>query len=364
MRAMPSCNIFLGLMSGTSADGIDAVAARIEGGRVTTLGHVYCAYPAPLRAELLALMASGADEIERMGRASVLLADAYAEAIERLIEKTGLARTDIVAVGLHGQTIRHRPEHGFSLQLNQPARVAERTGLTVVADFRSRDLAAGGQGAPLVPAFHAAMFRGLEPRAVVNIGGMANVTLLPAEGDPAPVIGFDTGPGNCLLDAWCERHRGESFDRDGAWAASGRVHASLLSQLLADPYFARPAPKSTGREHFHLAWLDEHLATFPGLPPEDVQASLLALTAETILAATAGRPLYVCGGGAYNRALMNVFAQRTAVHSTAELGIDPMQVEALAFAWLAARCLAGEPGNLPEVTGAQGLRVLGAIYPA
>ncbi len=357
--------IFLGLMSGTSADGIDAVAARIDETGVATLGHVHRPYPATLRERVLSLMTVGADEIERAGAVSVALGHAYADAIETLIAEAQLDRPTIAAVGVHGQTIRHRPERGFTLQLNQPALVAERTGLTVVADFRSRDVAAGGQGAPLVPAFHAAIFTGPEPRAVVNVGGMANVTLLPPAGAAEPVIGFDTGPGNCLLDLWYEAHTGRPFDAGGAWAASGRVIGPLLDRMLADPYFGAPPPKSTGREVFDRAWLDRCLVDC-GLqttaPPEDVQATLLALTARSVLVATGDRPLYVCGGGVANEALMAALGPRA--QSTAVLGVDPQQVEALAFAWLAERCLSGKPGNLPAVTGAAGPRVLGAVYPA
>lgn len=355
----------MGLMSGTSADGIDAVAARIDETGIAMLGHVHRPYSAALRERVLALMTSGPDEIERAGDASVALGHAYAEAIEDLLVEARLDRRAVAAVGIHGQTIRHRPERGFTVQLNQPALVAERTGLTVVADFRSRDLAAGGQGAPLVPAFHAAVFSGPEPRAVVNVGGIANVTLLPPVGAAEPVTGFDTGPGNCLLDLWCEAHTGQPYDAAGAWAASGRVLPALLERMLADPYFSAPAPKSTGRERFHRAWLDRCLAeggSPESIRPEDVQATLVALTAQSILAATGDRPIYVCGGGAANATLMAALGRRA--QSTAALGIDPEQVEALAFAWLAERCLARAPGNVSAVTGAAGPRVLGAIYPA
>jgi anhydro-N-acetylmuramic acid kinase len=358
-------NIFLGLMSGTSADGIDVVAARIDGPRVETLGHLHCPYDPSLRQAVLALMTRGPDEIERAGELSVALGHAYADAIEALIAGARLDRHSIAAVGVHGQTIRHRPERGFTVQLNHPALIAERTGLTVVADFRSRDVAAGGQGAPLVPAFHAAVFTGTEPRAVVNVGGIANVTLLPSAGAAGPVTGFDTGPGNCLLDLWCERHTGRAYDAGGAWAARGDVLAHLLEAFLADPYFTAPPPKSTGREYFNADWLERKLrglALNAPLRPEDVQATLVALTARSILAATVDRPLYVCGGGVANAVLMAALGPRA--RSTAVLGVDPQQVEALAFAWLAARCLNGQPGNLPAVTGAAGPRVLGAIYPA
>ena len=356
---------YIGLMSGTSVDGVDAVVADFSNDKVRTLGHVHLPFAPDLRAQLQALMQSGADEVERAGDASVALAHAYADAVAQLLTKTNLAAKDTAAIGAHGQTIRHRPERGFTTQLNAPARLSELTGIAVVADFRSRDVAAGGQGAPLVPAFHAAVFQGEEPRAVVNIGGISNVTLLPARGSPEPVRGFDTGPGNTLLDAWCERHTGNAFDESGAWSANGRVDASLLTRLLADPYFAQPAPKSTGREHFNAAWLDAMLAADGrALAAVDVQATLVALTAKSIndaLRAHAVASCFVCGGGVFNGPLLRALL---GAQSTAALGIDPMQVEALAFAWLARQCFMSAPGNVPAVTGAKGPRVLGAVYPA
>ena len=309
---------YIGLMSGTSVDGVDAVLADFREARVNTLGHVHVPFKPELRAQLQALMQSGADEIERAGDASVALARAYADAVAQLLAKTNLAAKDIAAIGAHGQTIRHRPERGFTTQLNAPAHLSELTGIAVVADFRSRDVAAGGQGAPLVPAFHAAVFQGDAPRALVNIGGIANVTLLPARGSTEPVRGFDTGPGNTLLDAWCERHTGKAFDESGAWSANGRVDASLLTRLLADPYFAQPAPKSTGREHFNAAWLDAMLAADGrALAAVDVQATLVALTANSIndaLRAHAVASCFVCGGGVFNGPLLQALlgAQSTA----------------------------------------------------
>ena len=356
---------YIGLMSGTSVDGVDAVVADFGDNKVRTIGHVHAPFTPELRAQLQALMQSGADEVERAGDASVALANAYADAVVQLLATANLAAKDIAAIGAHGQTIRHRPERGFSLQINQPALLAELTGIAVVADFRSRDVAAGGQGAPLVPAFHAAVFQGDAPRAVVNIGGIANVTLLPAKGSSEPVRGFDTGPGNTLLDAWCERHTGKAFDESGAWAASGRVDAPMLTRLLADPYFAQPAPKSTGRERFNAVWLDELLAAEGRrILAVDVQATLVALTALTInnaLMAHGVASCFVCGGGVFNGSLLRALA---GAQSTAALWVDPMQVEALAFAWLARQCFASAPGNVPEVTGAKGPRILGAIYPA
>jgi anhydro-N-acetylmuramic acid kinase len=392
---------YVGLMSGTSCDGVDAVVADFANDRVQTLGHVHVPFSSSLREQLQSLTQSGNDEIERLGDVSVALARVYAEATLALLAKTKLQAKDIAALGAHGQTIRHRPERGFTLQINQPALIAELTGIAVVADFRSRDVAAGGQGAPLVPAFHAAVFTSDSARAIVNIGGIGNVSLLsPSANDeePAPdlirgrmtnddnrVRGFDTGPGNTLLDAWCERYTGKPFDENGAWGASGRVDDALLAHLFNEPYFSAPPPKSTGRELFNLAWLDKKLAGFAGetlsaalprsgresdaslpsaarqLKPEDVQATLVALTAQSITREVADHEVFVCGGGVFNQALMR---QIPNAKSTAVLGVDPMHVEALAFAWLAHECFASRPGNVPAVTGARGARILGAVYAA
>jgi anhydro-N-acetylmuramic acid kinase len=361
---------YIGLMSGTSCDGVDAVAADFRDDRVVTLGHVHVPFAAELREQLQSLMASGHDEIERLGDASVALARAYVDATRALLAKTKLEAKDIAGLGAHGQTIRHRPERGFTLQINQPALIAELTGIAVVADFRSRDVAAGGQGAPLVPAFHAAIFSSNVPRAVVNIGGIANVSLLAAlsreEGrmtnNESAIRGFDTGPGNTMLDGWCARHTGKAFDEGGAWGAGGRVNERLLAMLFAEPYFAMKPPKSTGRELFNMAWLDAKLAAFgEPIKPQDVQATLVALTSQSIAREVGDRELFVCGGGVFNDALMR---QIPRAKSTAVLGVDPMHVEALAFAWLARECFASRAGNVPAVTGARGLRVLGAVYPA
>jgi len=353
---------YIGLMSGTSVDGVDAVLADFAEGKVTTLGHVHLPFAPALRETLQGLMQSGADEIERAGDASVALAKSYAEAVAALLVKTGMKAGQVAAIGAHGQTIRHRPERGFTTQLNAPAHLTELTGISVVADFRSRDVAAGGQGAPLVPAFHAAVFSGAAPRAVVNIGGIANVTMLPTRGDSEPVRGFDTGPGNTLMDAWCERHTGKAFDDGGAWGATGRIEERLLAALLAEPYFDKAPPKSTGRELFNMTWLDTKLAAFgSSVVVTDVQATLVALTARSIVSAIGERECYVCGGGSFNTALMR---QLPRAQSTQALGVDPMQVEALAFAWLARQCFASAAGNVPEVTGAKGPRILGAVYPA
>jgi len=357
-------------MSGTSMDGVDAVVADFAAatrGPCALLAAVQVPFAPELADELRALQRSGVDELARAARAANALADTYADAITGAVGEAGIAAADIVAAGVHGQTLRHRPDEGWTLQLNNPARVAERTGVAIVADFRSRDLAAGGEGAPLVPAFHAALFGGSEHRVVVNLGGIANLTDLPVHGE---VRGFDTGPGNVLLDHWHVRHRGGPCDRDGAWSRTGRVDEALLTTFLAEPFFARVPPKSTGRDLFHGEWLDARLAG-RAVAPADVQATLVALTARTVAdavlthcAAAAG--VLVCGGGAKNAALMDVLTAALApraVATTAAHGVAVEHVEALAFAWLAREALAGRPGNLPAVTGARGSRVLGAIYP-
>jgi anhydro-N-acetylmuramic acid kinase len=362
--------LFIGLMSGTSLDGVDAVLADFATPQPTLRAHLHHSFTAELRAELLRLQAPSTDELHRAAVAAQHLARLYAAAVEDLLRHAEVEPAQVAAIGVHGQTVRHRPEAGYTLQLNAPALVAELTGIDVVADFRSRDLAAGGQGAPLVPAFHAAVFSGAAPRAVVNIGGIANLTGLPARGTDGGVVGFDCGPGNVLLDAWIAEHLGEPFDRDGRWAAAGTVDKALLAQWLAEPYFAAPPPKSTGRELFNLDWLRRALHG-RRLDPRDVQATLVALTAAGIAQAIdahfpEAQEVLVCGGGAYNAALIARLATECAprpVASTATLGVAPEHVEALAFAWLARAHLRGEPGNLPAVTGARGLRVLGARYP-
>ncbi|HVN36046.1 MAG TPA: anhydro-N-acetylmuramic acid kinase [Casimicrobiaceae bacterium] len=362
--------IVAGVMSGTSLDGVDAVIADFAptaGGTCRVLVAAHIPFAPELRTELLALQRATSDELARSARAACALADVYATGILAALAEAGLDADDVIAAGVHGQTVRHRPDEGWTLQLNNPARVAERAGVTVVADFRSRDVAAGGQGAPLVPAFHAALFRSRAHRVVVNLGGIANVTDLPPQG---PVRGFDTGPGNALLDLWHERHRKASFDRDGAWSRSGRIDEALLAALLAEPYFARNPPKSTGRDLFNAGWLDARLGG-RAIAPADVQATLVALTARAIADAirthcVQATEMLVCGGGAKNAALMEALGRELApraVRTTAALGVAVEHVEALAFAWLAREALAHRPGNLPEVTGARGLRVLGAIYP-
>jgi anhydro-N-acetylmuramic acid kinase len=368
--------LYIGLMSGTSMDAIDAVLVDFAQG-MRLRGTHSVPLPSELRQRLEALTQPGADEIERLGRLDVELGRLFADAAEGVLQSSGHHATQIRAIGSHGQTVRHRPQGDapFTLQIGDPNTIAEHTGICVVADFRRRDMAAGGQGAPLVPAFHVGMFgHAQQNRIVLNLGGIANVTVLPA-GQPKRAYGFDTGPANTLMDVWIQRHRQQPYDANGAWAASGKVHAALLEALLAHDYFSRPAPKSTGREDFHLAWLETQLARLLSaisIPIEDVQATLLELTAVSVAQAIqqttlTGGELLLCGGGAHNttlwQRLQNLLPGWT-LHSTADFGLAPDWVEATAFAWLARQTLRGQPSNLPAVTGAAGLRVLGGIYPA
>lgn len=361
---------YIGLMSGTSLDGVDAVlAAFSDDGACTVQADHAVAYPAEVRAEVLALQPAGHDELARAARLGNRLADLYAEAVAGVLAAAGLGAGAVRAIGCHGQTIRHAPDAGYTLQIGNLARLAELTGIDVAGDFRSRDVAAGGQGAPLVPAFHDAVFgRAGSARVIVNIGGIANLTLLLPS---APVSGFDCGPGNMLMDAWCRLHQGQPYDRDGAWATGGRVLPELLARLAAEPFFAAPPPKSTGRDLFDLGWLQQRLAGLASAAPADVQATLLELTVVGIAEAIerhapAAGEIYLCGGGALNRALRARLAERLAprrIDTTATLGLPVLQVEAAAFAWLARQLVERQPGNLPEATGARGLRVLGALYP-
>lgn len=369
--------LYVGLMSGTSLDGVDGVLVEwsddaAQGAHV----HAHCHLPFDdmLTAELLALNRRGEDELHRAALAGNAVARRYAEVVEKLLARASLPASAVTAIGAHGQTVRHRPQQfdgcGYTLQLNNPALLAELAGIAVIADLRSRDLAAGGQGAPLVPAFHQAMFgrRGTS-LAVLNLGGISNLTLLGADGS---VLGFDCGPGNALLDHWVRLHRAQAFDAAGQWAASGRVIEPLLSVLQQEPYFDQSPPKSTGRDLFHAEWLAQRLASFGAAAAADVQATLAELTAwacarDLQRSAPQARELLVCGGGAFNDHLMARLAARLpGVHvgSTAERGLPPDQVEACAFAWLARAFTRREPGSLPAVTGARGARVLGCLYPA
>jgi anhydro-N-acetylmuramic acid kinase len=362
-------SLYIGMMSGTSLDGVDGVLADFaDPAAIRTLGAAFIPFDAALRADLMALQASGANEIEREARAANQIAACYAACVAQLLPAAG---GPVRALAAHGQTIRHRPELGFTRQTINAALLAELSGIDVIADFRSRDVAAGGQGAPLVPAYHAAQFgKPGVTRVVVNIGGIANISVLHGDGR---VSGFDTGPGNVLMDGWIARHQGKPYDADGAWAASGTIDEALLAEMLEEPYFALAAPKSTGRDLFHMDWLDARLARGPALPPKDVQATLTALTAVSIASAIEAvaaevDAVYVCGGGAYNGALMGelkaALGGSTTVESTAVLGVPPNRVEALAFAWLGYRFHQRKAGNLPAVTGAAGGRILGALYPA
>ena len=365
--------MFVGTLSGTSVDGIDAALVRF-GARPELIATHSLAFPAELKAELLALGRPGDNEIDRLGRADVALGRLFAHAVNELLAKADVTMRDVRAVGSHGQTIRHRPgfDPAFTLQIGDPNVIATETGIAVVADFRRKDLALGGQGAPLVPAFHEAVFRTKEnDRVVVNIGGIANLTALSA--DPtAPVLGFDTGPGNTLLDAWARRVLGTPMDRDGAFAASGRLVPELLRAMLADAYFAQPAPKSTGPEQFSTAWLEAHLAGLAEPPSDsDVQATLVALTARSIADAIRSLPLgaapeiFICGGGAHNAAVMRALRAELPdckVAVTDALGVAGDWVEAMAFAWLARQRMLGLPGNCPQVTGASRAAVLGAVF--
>ncbi|MEH6639955.1 MAG: anhydro-N-acetylmuramic acid kinase [Porticoccaceae bacterium] len=379
---------YIGLMTGTSMDGIDA--ALVEFGDedkskqirlVSTHSH---AISETLRTALLDLSlpgrgVAGQDRIDLMGSADAQLGELLADAVNSLLLNASIGSTQITAIGSHGQTIRHRPPGAssefplplpFTLQIGDPNRIAARTGIATVADFRRRDIALGGHGAPLVPAFHRAAFRDADHhRVIVNIGGISNITCLPAQG---PVSGFDTGPGNGLLDAWINRHRGLAYDDGGQWAASHIPHPDLLAHLKQHDFFNQPPPKSTGREDFNLDWLDRQLENFVDIDAGSVQATLLALTAESIAEAiektsTLATEIYICGGGALNTALMDALKTLLApakVASTSALGIDPEWVEAAAFAWLARQTLAGLPGSLAEVTGATKAEILGAIYPS
>lgn len=364
-------HLYIGLMSGTSMDAADAALVDFSGVQPKLLATHSIPLPAGLRGALFALCVSGPNEIERLGELDARLGEIFADGALALIKKAGVKPEQIQAIGSHGQTVRHQPggPYPFSLQIGNPALIAERTGITTVADFRRADMAAGGQGAPLAPAFHNAAFRSAQQhRAVANIGGIANITLLPAD-LTQDVRGFDTGPGNVLLDAWAERHLGKRMDEDGRFAASGKVHEKLLHALLNDDYFSLAPPKSTGREHFNSAWLDAALKNYSGVTPQDIQATLCELSAVSIAVAILQyapdtKEVLICGGGARNVHLMQrlrAHLKPCSVESTGQHGINPDWVEAMAFAWLAKQTLEGKPGNLPSVTGAKRAVVLGTI---
>lgn len=407
MNKLQQSNLYIGLMSGTSLDGVDGVLVDLpktaEPMRILATAHI--PFDAGLREQGMALQQSGYDEIHREALFANEVVEQYAHCVQHLLELATTAlntsgpestksvtsdypRTlDIRAIGVHGQTTRHRPELGYTRQTNNPARLAELSGIDVIADFRSRDVAAGGQGAPLVPAFHRAIFASeQECRVVVNIGGISNISILHRDGHTS---GFDTGPGNVLMDAWIARHHGKTYDANGDWARSGKINEAFLNCLCEESFFNLAPPKSTGRDTFHLGWLDQKLADFEvqsqgqsSITIDDVQATLCALTAKTIareimLHAPECAAVFVCGGGAFNSCLMAQLAhflqqfgqqpmsgRRIPVSSTAALGVAPDQVEALAFAWLAQCFVERRPGNVEDVTGAAGPRILGALYPA
>ncbi|WP_277991618.1 anhydro-N-acetylmuramic acid kinase [Trinickia acidisoli] len=390
--------VYFGLMSGTSMDGVDGIAVEFRAGEAPrVLADAFVGFADGLRDALFALQQPGENEIEREALAASALAARYAVCCHELLRSANIAPTRVRAIGVHGQTVRHRPEKGYTRQINNPALLAEMTHIDVVADFRSRDVAAGGQGAPLVPAFHAQIFGANdETRVVCNLGGISNITVLPPAraratnrdervagtrgteraADGEAVRGFDCGPANVLLDEWAQRHLGTLYDEGGRFAASGIVDQALLNVLLDEPFFEQAPPKSTGRDLFNAAWLDAKLVGFETLAPADVQATLAALTAVSIAReierhAPRCRAVYVCGGGARNPTLLEALEHALGrsgvsgvpVMTTDALGVPPHHVESLAFAWLAMRCIERAAGNLPAVTGAAGERVLGAIYP-
>lgn len=366
-RMNATTDIYVGIMSGTSLDGVDAVLVDFGSFPPKLIASHYLVYPSGLQKRLLALQKAGGDELHQSAVLGNEISSLYHQAVEAVLEKGGIGAQSVRAIGCHGQTVRHNPPFGYSLQLGNPALLAELSGICVIADFRSRDIAAGGQGAPLVPGFHDAVFRSKTvSRTILNVGGIANVTVL----RPGfMVTGFDTGPGNMLLDAWAQRNIGQTYDQGGRWASEGKVIPRLLDALLSHPFLSLEPPKSCGREQFNIEWLETMLEE--GEPVQDVQATLLELTARSIAIALGrwcgmSEQLVVCGGGAHNTSLLRRLAELlpdTRVVTSDALGIGADWVEAMAFAWLAERACQGLPGNLPSVTGARGERILGAIYP-
>lgn len=369
---------YIGLMSGTSLDGVDGViydfAGQADQVAAKVSAFASAPFPASLRAELLALNSAGDNELHRAALAANALTRVYAQVVSQLLAQTNLKSTDIRAIGAHGQTVRHRPGEfdgtGYTLQLNSPALLAELTQIDVVADFRSRDVAAGGQGAPLVPAFHQGVFGDQnEAVLVLNIGGISNLSVL---GNDEPLLGFDCGPGNALMDHWCHLHTSQFYDANGAWAASGQVSQALLNQLMSEPFIDKIPPKSTGRDLFNAAWLQQYMQGFDAVEAADVQATLTEFTAlscaKNVMDFTIdAKTLIVCGGGALNGHLMRrlqAALPNMAVASSEAFGLPPLQVEAAAFAWLARKAILRETASFKSVTGALGSRILGAIYPA
>lgn len=367
-------DLYIGLMSGTSLDGVDGVLVDFSASTPLVIDHAGAPFPAGLRAELLALNAPGTNELHRAALAANGLMRVYAQVVAELLQRSRAPAGHVRAIGAHGQTVRHRPQEfdgtGYTLQLCQPALLAELTGIDVVADFRTRDVAAGGQGAPLAPFFHQSLFaRPGECVGVLNIGGISNLTLLRPDGT---MRGFDCGPGNALMDGWCALHTGQPYDSEGAWAAGGRLLPGLLDALMAEPYFGKAPPKSTGRDLFSPTWLEARLQAFAAAEPADVQATLTELTAracsdDVLRHEPDLRRLIVCGGGALNTYLISRlrhFLPQAHVASSADWGLPPLQVEATAFAWLARKTVLREKLELQSTTGARGARVLGCVYPA
>ena len=362
--------LYIGLMSGTSLDGADGVLVDFSGPKLRVVASATEVFSSDFRAELLALNTPSHNELHRAALAANQLADVYASVVKQLLLDSGIAATDIQAIGAHGQTVRHQPALGYTTQLNNPSLLAESSGIDVVADFRSRDVAAGGQGAPLVPAFHQSVFgQPDQTTLVLNIGGISNLSVLSAND---AVLGFDCGPGNALMDAWCLQHTSEPYDAGGQWAASGKLIPELLASLLNEPYFSMPPPKSTGRDLFSVAWMAEKLVPFKTQHPEDIQNTLTEFTANACIMGASSylnnsKEMIVCGGGTFNTYLMQRLQAglpSLSVLTSAARGLPALQVEAAAFAWLARQTLKRLPGNLPSVTGAEGPRILGAIYPA
>jgi anhydro-N-acetylmuramic acid kinase len=369
-----SSQLFIGLMSGTSLDGVDGVLADFSGTQPRVLAHHAIPFDQALKQELLALNTSSDNELHRAALAANGLVRVYAQTVQALLANTQTPASAVCAIGAHGQTVRHRPGAfdgtGYTLQLNNPALLAELTGIDVVADFRSRDVAAGGQGAPLVPVFHQGIFGQTDHTVgVLNLGGIANLSVLFANGD---VLGFDCGPGNALLDHWCQAHTGHAFDNNGAWGATGSAIEPLLQAMLAEPFLLQAPPKSTGRDLFHPTWLAQQLSGYVNAAAADVQATLTEFTAracvnDVLRHAADAAELIICGGGALNGLLMQRLQAglpHVRVLSSADRGMPPLQVEAAAFAWLARQTMLGRPGNLPKVTGAQGARILGGVFKA
>jgi anhydro-N-acetylmuramic acid kinase len=363
--------LYIGLMSGTSVDGIDAALVDFETNQPRLVAFEYLAFPDEIKQRIEQISRADAlISLRDYGNLDTQLGGLFAETVNKLLAKADIPATSIKAIGSHGQTVHHVPDDTlpFSLQIGDPNIIAEKTGITTIADFRRRDIAAGGQGAPLVPAFHQAVFGDChEHRVIVNIGGIANITVLPAQ-PSENIIGFDTGPGNTLMDQWIQHHQNRRFDKNGAWGATGRINRELVLRLKQDPYFQSAPPKSTGKEYFSLPWL-AHYSTNAECPAHDIQASLCYLTAITICDAIHAyapdtQRVLVCGGGIHNAYLLQLMEQNLAcpVDSTEPFGIHPDHVEAVAFAWLARQTLTNQPGNLKAVTGAGRSVILGGVY--